>query len=246
MLKRLRLINVNVLKIIGAVSMFIDHMGMMLFPQILIFRIIGRLAFPLFAFTIAQGCYHTKSKLRHFMSVAILAAVCEIGYSFYSNDNFLCVLVTFSISIALVYALQLFKELMFFKRSVAIRVIGAGAIFVCGVTFAYLFNLNSRVEYGFFGCMLPVFASLFQMPQGAPEHLKKLDVPPVHALSMAVGMLFICIGSDPIQYFSFLALPLIFLYSGKRGKLNLKYFFYIFYPVHLVVLAGIAILIHIL
>ena len=41
------------------------------------------------------------------------------------------------------------------------------------------------------------------------------------------------------QWYSLLALPLLLLYSGKRGKANLKYFFYIFYPVHLVVLQGI-------
>ena len=37
-------------------------------------------------------------------------------------------------------------------------------------------------------------------------------------------------------------LPLLLAYSGKRGKWNLKYFFYIFYPVHLVILEGIALL----
>ena len=37
-----------------------------------------------------------------------------------------------------------------------------------------------------------------------------------------------------------LALPLLMLYSGRRGKWNMKYFFYIFYPAHLAILQGIA------
>ena len=44
----------NALKIIAAISMVIDHTGMLIFPGEDIFRIIGRLAFPIFAFFIAE------------------------------------------------------------------------------------------------------------------------------------------------------------------------------------------------
>lgn len=247
MLKKLKLINGNTLKIIGAVSMLIDHMGMMLFPSIIVFRIIGRLAFPLFAFMIAEGCRHTRSRLRHFLSISSLAVICQVGYSFYSSNRYLCVLVTFSISIALIYALQLFKEIIFCKSSVAMRALGAGLVFIGGVVLAYFFNKQIRVEYGFFGCMLPVFISLLQMPPSAPESLKRLDCAPVHALVATVGLILICLDSaSSLQYFSLLAIPLILLYSGKRGRLNLKYFFYFFYPAHLILLGGISILIALL
>ena len=54
-------------------------------------------------------------------------------------------------------------------------------------------------------------------------------------------------GMKPARWvgmvYALLALPILLLYSGKRGKANLKYFFYIFYPVHLAALQGIAMLV---
>ena len=46
----------NALKIIAALAMVADHVGLMFFPQVRILRIIGRLAYPIFAYMIAQGC----------------------------------------------------------------------------------------------------------------------------------------------------------------------------------------------
>ena len=51
----------NVLKIIACITMLLDHMGFILFPEYPIFRIIGRIAFPIFAFLLAEGCYYTKN-----------------------------------------------------------------------------------------------------------------------------------------------------------------------------------------
>ena len=46
-----------------------------------------------------------------------------------------------------------------------------------------------------------------------------------------------------LMWFSYLALPFLFFYNGKRGKWNLKYMFYIFYPLHLVLLEAIAMIV---
>ena len=51
----------NALKIIAAVAMLIDHVGIMFFPTVAIYRIIGRLSFPIFAFMIVEGYFHTKN-----------------------------------------------------------------------------------------------------------------------------------------------------------------------------------------
>ena len=56
----------NALKILAAIFMTIDHIGVMLFPRMLILRIIGRLALPVFAFMIAEGCKYTRNKKKYF------------------------------------------------------------------------------------------------------------------------------------------------------------------------------------
>ena len=62
----MKILNRNVLKIIALITMLIDHIGLVFFPGIEIFRIIGRISFPIFAFMIAEGCEHTENKKKYF------------------------------------------------------------------------------------------------------------------------------------------------------------------------------------
>ena len=80
--------------------------------------------------------------------------------------------------------------------------------------------------------MAPVFAAF---SPGKGKTGSKLPV-----LMMAVSLAFLGAEMGGIQHYALLAVPLLLLYNGQRGKAKLKYFFYIFYPVHLVVLQGIA------
>lgn len=54
-------LNSNQLKLLALLTMTVDHIGVHLFPQYPILRIIGRLAFPIYAYCIAEGCVHTKT-----------------------------------------------------------------------------------------------------------------------------------------------------------------------------------------
>lgn len=109
----------NALKFIAAISMVIDHVGMLIFPEIRLFRIIGRIAFPIFSFMIAEGCKYTKDKLRYFLSVFLLGALCQSVYIIYENDMYMNVLITFSLSIVMVYSLQNFKSVLFSDKKKA-------------------------------------------------------------------------------------------------------------------------------
>lgn len=242
---KLKLLSGNALKLIACASMLVDHIGLILFPNVLALRIVGRIAFPIFAFMIAEGARYTKSKPRYLVTMLICATICQLGYAFVSNSAYICVLVTFSISIILIYALQYFKKTLFTRDVTVIKIILTFLLFVGAVIVAFVLNKLQRVEYGFFGIMLPVVASLPHMPQEAPERIKRIDTPLVSVALSLVGLVPIALDSPFgwIQVFSALAIPLLLLYSGKRGALKLKYFFYIFYPAHIVALVGIGILI---
>ena len=69
------------LKLIAAALMLIDHVGAILLPETVILRCIGRLAFPIFAFFIAEGYAHTRSFGRYLLRMAIWAAVSEIPFN---------------------------------------------------------------------------------------------------------------------------------------------------------------------
>ena len=230
----------NALKIIAAISMLIDHIGVIFFPQIKIFRILGRIALPIFSFMIAEGARYTRNKLRYFLTVFSLATVCQIVYFLYDGDTYMSILVTFSISIVTIYAMQFFKESLFSENTSILRKTCSGALFLATLVSVYILNTILEIDYGFFGCMLPVFAAVFHSPKNCDARfLKKLDVIPVHLVMLLLGMMCLAIQSGKWQFYSFLAIPFLALYSGKRGKANMKYFFYIFYPLHLLILEGI-------
>ncbi len=230
----------NALKILAALFMLIDHAGMLLFPHIRLLRIIGRLAMPIFAFMIAEGCKYTKNKLRYVGTIAALAAVYQLVYYLYNRSTYMCILVTFTLSIVMIYAMQFARDAVFSKDAPLVLKLTAPLLFILSVGLVYILNLRFTIDYGFFGCMLPVFASLLHASKDAPAMLKKLDCIPLRVCMLGVGMVLLSTTSSSIQCWSLLSLPLLFMYSGRRGKYKMKYFFYIFYPAHLVLLEGIA------
>lgn len=69
------------LRLIACICMFIDHAGKMLFPQLTWMRLVGRLAFPLFAYGIAVGAAMTKHPQPYITRVAALALVSQPLYA---------------------------------------------------------------------------------------------------------------------------------------------------------------------
>ena len=213
----------NALKIIAALTMFLDHMGLLLFPGCIAFRYVGRLAFPIYAFMIAEGCKYTRNRIRYLGTLAGLAALCQIAYYLFDGSTYMCILVTFSLSILTIYALDRLKSA---------PTLGNTLLFVTVLTGVYVLNQLLRIDYGFWGCMVPVFASL---PQST-----RYDTLPNRTAMLGLGLVLLSAALGGIQGWCLLALPLLLCYSGRRGKWNLKSFFYIFYPAHLVLLEAIA------
>ena len=237
----------NVLKILAAIFMVIDHAGLMLFNYVKPMRIIGRLAYPIFAFMIAEGCKYTKHKLKYFGNIFILGVLFQIVYYVAEKSLYMSIFVTFSLSILMIYALQNFKKQLFAKKWFLSLL--AFLIFAFSIAGTYVLNQKLSIDYGFWGSMMPVFVSLFHAdPKDENQRLlKKIDSVYLSVLMATIAIVIIAISLHYSRFsnqeYAILSIPLLLMYSGKRGKRKMKYFFYYFYPIHLVVLYVIAYLV---
>ncbi len=248
MVDKVRCLNGNTLKIIAAVTMLIDHIGLCLFPKVIFLRIIGRLSFPIFAFMIAEGARYTKNKLKYISQLGILGAAWQIYLMLVFKDYHLNILLTFTISLGIIYLLDLFKISFFDKNcSIPFKILTC-LLFLCGPLGLLLLGKYAGwfvYSYGLYGCMVAVFASVPSLNRtNAPDWLKKFDIIPVRVLCMCIPLLIYCYFSGGIQYFWLLSILLLLLYSGKRGQAKMKYFFYIFYPSHLLILHALMFIIY--
>ena len=221
------------LKLIAAALMLIDHVGAILLPQVLILRCIGRLAFPIFAFFVAEGYTHTRSFGRYLLRMAIWAAVSEIPFNLEFGHFFVPgrqnVLWTFCLALLTLRGLEELR-----RETGGARYLGCGAALAAGFAAGELL----RVDYGGWGVLSVVLFYLCRQGRYARPGL-------------LAGMLVLnglCIGSMktavfgiqvPIQIFAVAALPLLWLYNGRPGAKGWRWAFYVFYPAHLLVLEGI-------
>ena len=215
-------LNSNQLKLLALLTMTVDHIGVHLFPQYPILRIIGRLAFPIYAYCIAEGCVHTKNRKKYLMQMAGMALLCQLVYFFAMGSLFQCILVTFTLSILLIYACDTGS-----RPLTALALLGVA--FVTVALPRLLPGTDFAIDYGFFGVLVPVAAYL-----GETRREKLLfTAGALVALAWSVG---------DIQWYSLAALLPLSLYGGQRGKRRMKWLFYLYYPAHLVAIQGIALL----
>jgi len=226
----------STLKLLACGFMLIDHVGVRLFPGMLILRIIGRLAFPLFAFFIGEGCRYTSNKLRHFLSVFLLGLICESVYIIYMGGWYGNILLTFSLSILVIYLLQWSREK------------GTGLSYgIFAAVLVLLAVLMERVsfDYGFFGMILPLLSACISEINGESWRSKLPLSKRIFRLGIFSFGIMLTAIKNPLgmyQLFALLAIPLLALYNGRPGNKKLKYFFYIFYPVHLLLIEAAAML----
>lgn len=231
------------LKLLAAVLMAVDHIGVIFFPENLIWRYIGRVSMPIFAYLIAEGCRYTRSPWGYLSKLFVCFAVCQVGYFVGMGSLDICIIGTFLIGAILLFCLQNAKKSLF-SGDLEKGVLWA-LLFGLGTVVTYYVNQFVYIDYGFWACMLPVFAGACYLPENVPGNLKKWDNKWTSLLCFALGLglLTYFANNTPVQSCCLLALPLLALYSGKRGRGKLKYFFYFFYPLHLALLEGIYMLV---
>ncbi len=225
-----------VLKMIAVILMIIDHTGLFFFPEALWLRVIGRIGFPIFAYFIAEGFRYTRSRMKYFLRIFVLAIICQLVYGIVGDFKTMCILVTFSCSLLL---METADRALKAHREEKTKDFVLYLLLLLSLLFGfYVFCQYFSVDYGFGGIVTPFLISLFKRK-------------PTRLMAMGIGLALIALEvylaiSSPIQLYAFLSIPLIALYNGKPGRYRMKYFFYLFYPLHLAALYGISWLIFIL
>lgn len=222
--ERIRFLDGTMLKIIAMVSMVIDHVGDMFFPELAWPRMIGRLAMPIFSFCIAEGYIHTRNKNKYLLRMGIFALVSEVPFDLafegkvgLTHQN---IMLTFFLAIL---ALKLFDLIRGEEQEDTGKYsAGRTALGILAVIAAAAAALIVKADYTVFA-VIAVF--LFYVFKDAGQLVRT-----------GAGVAFLA-GTRTVGYYCTTGLSLIplLLYNGKKGK-GLKWLFYAFYPGHLLIL----------
>ena len=231
-MQRYRVLNGFHLKLIAACTMFIDHMGYTLFPGVMWLRCIGRVAFPIFCFLIAEGCVHTHDRKKYALRLLVFAVLSEIPFNLMTgravwNPYDQNVLWTLLAGAAVCWLMD-----GALKRRTAPAFVLTGAAMVAAFWLLEVFC----TDYGGWGMLLvAMFYGVRRAPYGQAAKMA----------AQAVGLAFFCIGvmgGVTIELWALTALVPIWLYNGQRGFSHkaVQYGFYAFYPLHILILSLIA------
>ena len=228
--------------------MLVDHIGYLLLPDVVWLRWIGRLALPIFAYFVAEGCRHTRDRRRYVGRMLGLGCLCQLVYVAEElagggiRSVYLNILLTLTVAQLLCFAwLDFSAAVEAGERRAAFRAAGR---FLLTVALAALLNqldallwplcgVQVAFDYGLAGMLLPLAALVGKTP-------------PTRMAAFGLGLLLFCAvlsASMSYAWWALLSLPLLLFYSGKRGDPRWQPVFYAFYPVHLAVLYGVNLLI---
>ena len=229
------------LHIIAMSVMFVDHIGASA-PDLIWMRAIGRLAFPIFAFLIAEGFYHTSSVVKYLERLLIFGLISEIPFDLYFFDTVYYpwhqnVMWTFLLSLLVIWPINYYKDKVHPFIWIAITgfsgALGwyAGDVLMvdyggCGVLTVLVFFLFRERGYVNRACQLLLMVYInFVMLGGWTVEVNAFGS------SMIIAL----------QGLAVFSLVLIWLYNGEHGYYNktIKYFYYSFYPGHLAILAAL-------
>lgn len=239
------------LRVIACVSMLIDHIGYSY--GIILFRIIGRLAFPIFLFLIYNGYKHTSSKIRYALRLGLFALLSQVPFSLFCSNQWLIargnVFVTLLICLLCFWMADLLRRTRIGKYICLAPWILAFAAYFFGFIHsdygpkavlmgASLFLFYGKTLWKRFMLLVCFAGSLFYN----------------YAISLVVAFKNYLLGAsltlampgywELIQLYSLFALVFIFAYNGKKGgtrgtktaQKRIQYGFYLFYPAHMLIL----------
>lgn len=230
------------LKFIACICMFIDHsaaqiismgigienfatMNPINYSLYIILRGIGRMAFPIFAFLIVEGFTHTRDSKNYTLRMIIFAVISQIPFNLafgdriFNTERFLPqfifgnVMWTFALALIMLHIIKIVEDKEF-KSPIKYLL----SFVIVGIFFLIAEVIKcDRRGWGI------LVIGLFYIFRDARWKQMLTSIVSFNDQFKTFGI------------FSYLSLIPIGLYNGKRGK-NIKTFFYIFYPVHLLTL----------
>lgn len=218
--KRSRGLNASAIKYLACLFMLLDHIGMMLLPECLALRGVGRLAFPLFAFMIANGYRHTADPRRYLLRLILFAVGFQWLYSRIVVPGTLNIFATLALGLAAVWLADILLHKISHPGWARLSALLTTAL-------AALLAQLIHCDYGWYGVAL-IFASWLFFTSFSRLACAWLLL--TAAYSWGLGWPF-----GGLQMLALLALPLVYGYNGERGN-SPRWFFYIFYPAHLLLL----------
>ncbi len=228
------------LHIIAMIFMTCDHLwGTDLLGEYTFLTCIGRITFPIYAFMIAEGYYHTKDFKKYIKRLLIFALISEIPYDLMTESTVFYpfgqnVLWTFILSLLCMKCIDKIRE----KKKPVVTLI-LGTLVISGF---YLAAQLTMVDYYGEGLLMAVVFYIFRGDKWYNYLFKAASIIYIN-IEMMNGLVYPVeiFGNSfeiPQQAFAILALIPIFLYNGKQGPKNkfTKYLFYTYYPAHMMVL----------
>ncbi len=239
----------NALKLIAIIAMTLDHLTWAIFPGYptevlpIIFHIIGRLAFPIMCYCIAEGYHYTRNVKKYTARLFLFALISHIPYmlqtGIYTEYGALC-FIPFATgegmgrflnqaSVIWSYAIGLVMLQVSDNEKIPSILKTIIVILLCAVSFPSDWSCVASL------CVLAIGSN-----RGEPK--KQILWCLLWITTYAVVYYFALSKSYAfLQYGVFLAVPVIMLYNGKRGKnpaINkiMKWSFYVYYPLHLLVI----------
>jgi len=216
------------MKVFAAICMLIDHIGMVFFPDQMIWRVIGRLAMPIFAYCVGRGILWTSSKKRYYFRLGGFALISQIPFWLLLNaageSGFLHLNIGFTFLFAALCIEALERVYQNEKNTMGQKIVFALA-FIIGLLLADKLN----ADYGSYG-ILTVILCYWIIKEKRP--VWQLIIGSL----MLTGVLF---AKQPtgfyLQAFSTLGFLVCWLLRDVSER-KLGKFFYVFYPLHMVLI----------
>ena len=227
----------SLMKLIAMVTMLIDHTGKMFFPQYRVMRVIGRIAFPIYAYCIAVGCVYSKDRLKYLGRIVLMGLVSQPIYAV-AMDHATSAMYSIPFKTNPIGAAIHFYVESFAHPSIMLT-LALGLLFIWSlrdrqpvltVALAVLvWRIQGSIDYGWRGVALLALFYLF---------IERwwLSLPVMLAYMFWWGRGYGTYEAFGIRFgtqmFAIMALPFIYLPTFSKLKIN-KWVFYLYYPAHL-------------